>query len=835
MAIPRASIPQANIQQAQPLLAQFNAARASAQGLPVPAIQGQGIDPAQLIAMAQGNALKVNNSLNGQANQFIATDPAVDIRARERYLESLEKDTQAANRLDNRTVYNADRTDAQKIFTAQQNANAAALLAEQNSEAAKLLAKQNDLRAQLGIDAANATLDRDIADRNAREKRLTGKENAAHEREKNWQLELAEHKDSLARQLNIDKREMERLEQDALQAKFGGHYAQELNKISRYWGEPGKPGTRFQQIQDLKQAFLASGALQDPELFQRFSSTSPEYAKIREGLETVGAIAPGAAVPMNASGLMQALSKFAMQEIDTGGPLSAKFYSEYARQIAQQDAAARQMYNTIMMEAVKRGVVPQASGTAPNQAPVPGGGVPTQSGSIPGAVPVPPGNALTPSAPPSATTAPPQAPPPAGPPPQPSPPQAQAPVGSSGLTNAQASSIMAKFPDADADGDRNLTADEIAAFIDNPLIDEGTRQSAVDAMRYLGGGAILYNTLRNKETGTALAQSIIDNEVKVLGDNPAIDPDSQKFEQERVKQESLKPTDKDAKLIAKEESLLKSDQKDLAKVNKGLAKRRALLNTAKGKVKNIDGMIAKQKTAISNFSAQFGNSLSPLGSHNLKGEDKVKMQKLETELARRETMRANAQADVDRAQSSVDKALDDQAKVRDNINNSKQAVANAKGRAARISNNPNQAQVRSGISKEVSQANMAHNSRMRSIGTKFGVTEAEISKLVDPADGRISQSALRDIISKQELGSVSHRIKRIVTYIKANPKGLALKSGKLLGGLAIMAGPEIYDVVNSVFEDQTEKELAIKEFTEMIEAYKELNQSAQPNPLTAGP
>jgi len=376
MAIPRASIPQASMQQAQPLLAQFNAARAAAQGQQMPVIQGRGLDPAQLMQMAQGNALQVRNQLNGQANQFIATDPAVDIRARERYLESLERDTQSANRADSRAVFNADRNDARTIYTTENAKTAAALLAE-----------QNDKRLDRDIENRNENTDRKIEADN----KLQDRKDAAFEREKNFQLEIADYKDGLARQLRIDQQDAERLEKEALQGKFGGFYADELNKINQYWGEPGKPGQRFQQIQGFKKEYLSSGVLQDPDLYNRFATTSPVYKKFQQAL----GLKEGEAVPLTTPGIQQALYEYAMDEIDAGGPLSAGFQKKYQSAIIQQDTAARQTYSNIINEAIKRGIIPQRGGAQPTSVP---GGVQVQGGNGVGGV-QPGGNALAPSVP----------------------------------------------------------------------------------------------------------------------------------------------------------------------------------------------------------------------------------------------------------------------------------------------------------------------------------------------------------------------------------------------------------------------------------------------------
>jgi len=374
MSIPRAVIPQANMQQAMPLLAQFNAARAAAQGQPVPIIRGgQGINPAQLVQYNQGNALQVGSRIDGRQGGTPAVRVGQDDRARERYLERVEQNNNIQDRTDSRSIYESDRADARTIYST-----------ENAKEAAALLARQNDARLNRQIEANNNLQDR---------------KDAAFEREKNYQLELADYKDELSRQLRIDNADMDRLEREALQNKFGGFYGQELNKISEFWGSPGKPGTRFKQIQQFKKDFLATGVLQDPDLFKRFATTSPIYQKFHQAL----GLKEGEVVPLGTPGLQQALYQYAMDEIDAGGPLSAQFKKDYEPAIRQMEIQARQTYATIINEAIKRGIIPQRGGAQPTAQPTAPGGAQVQGGAQPG------GNALTPSAPSAPGAAQPQA------------------------------------------------------------------------------------------------------------------------------------------------------------------------------------------------------------------------------------------------------------------------------------------------------------------------------------------------------------------------------------------------------------------------------------------
>ena len=85
-----------------PLLAQFMVGRQTGQATPFRVSQGQGMAPGQVAAYLQGNALTVPNRLDGKANQMIDSDPAADLRARERFQENVDlqvyRDQQAMER-----------------------------------------------------------------------------------------------------------------------------------------------------------------------------------------------------------------------------------------------------------------------------------------------------------------------------------------------------------------------------------------------------------------------------------------------------------------------------------------------------------------------------------------------------------------------------------------------------------------------------------------------------------------------------------------------------------------------------------------------------------------
>lgn len=85
-----------------PLLAQFMGGRQTGQATPFQVSQGQGMAPGQVAAYLQGNALTVPNRIDGKANQMIDSDPAADLRARERFQENVDlqvyRDQQAMER-----------------------------------------------------------------------------------------------------------------------------------------------------------------------------------------------------------------------------------------------------------------------------------------------------------------------------------------------------------------------------------------------------------------------------------------------------------------------------------------------------------------------------------------------------------------------------------------------------------------------------------------------------------------------------------------------------------------------------------------------------------------
>ena len=376
MAIPQVSIPQANIQNAQPLLAQFNAARAAAQGQQVPVIQGRGIDPAQLLQMAQGNALQVNNRLDGQANQFIDTDPAKDIRARERYLEQREKSKYDADRLDSREIYSQNRTDARSIYNNENAINAANLQYERD------------------LERDDRNYERDKDEFNRRDKI----ESDRLQKQYDLQVELEKVRDQYARQREIDHKAAEQKIREADQDRYGSFYGKELDEIDNYWGTPGNPGKRQEHIDFLQQQFLRQGGVLNPltEIGQKNVEAfkqSAIYKRILDGYQREN---PGKEPDGSTPGYMDAFKAWAEQELEKpGSALGTSFYQIYAKEISLADAAMHQRYNKLMNEAIERGIVPVRGGgnaLAPNTVP---GGVQVQGG-IEGGVPVAPGGGANP-------------------------------------------------------------------------------------------------------------------------------------------------------------------------------------------------------------------------------------------------------------------------------------------------------------------------------------------------------------------------------------------------------------------------------------------------------
>ena len=75
---------------ANPLLAEFQQGRQVAQRQAPQLGAGQGIDPAQLMQYAQGNALQIGQRLDGANNNLVSVDPSSDVRARERNAEKIK-------------------------------------------------------------------------------------------------------------------------------------------------------------------------------------------------------------------------------------------------------------------------------------------------------------------------------------------------------------------------------------------------------------------------------------------------------------------------------------------------------------------------------------------------------------------------------------------------------------------------------------------------------------------------------------------------------------------------------------------------------------------------
>ena len=78
-----------------PLLAQYAGGRQVGQGTPMQVSAGKGMDPGQVAQYLQGNALNIGQRLDGRANNMVKSDPAVDIRARERFQEQMDQQVYA--------------------------------------------------------------------------------------------------------------------------------------------------------------------------------------------------------------------------------------------------------------------------------------------------------------------------------------------------------------------------------------------------------------------------------------------------------------------------------------------------------------------------------------------------------------------------------------------------------------------------------------------------------------------------------------------------------------------------------------------------------------------
>ena len=391
MAIPRASIPQASMQQAQPLLAQFNAARAAAQGQQMPVIQGRGLDPAQLMQMAQGNALQVRNQLNGQANQFIATDPAVDIRARERYLESLERDTQSANRADSRAIFNADRNDARTIYTTENAKTAAALLAEQNNKRLDRDIENRNLNTDRKIEADNERFDRQIKENESNRRANTDAE-----------IELKQFEDELIRNRLMDEREIAEEKQAALEGKFGPMIQKPI-LAKQNWDEYGKQ-TRFEELKTL----YIQSKLQDPKYVAEYQ-TDKQFGG-------AGFFNDPNGPDQSSQNYFIGLAEFIRSKLEGGDPVLASGFAPYQLRLDREEAmihkAASDAFAFALREKIPVDMNPGAQAGGPTTVP---GGVQVQGGNGIGGVPVGGGaNPLTPNVPiaPGATPAPTPPPPP---------------------------------------------------------------------------------------------------------------------------------------------------------------------------------------------------------------------------------------------------------------------------------------------------------------------------------------------------------------------------------------------------------------------------------------
>jgi hypothetical protein len=409
---------------------------------------------------------------------------------------------------------------------------------------------------------------------------------------------------------------------------------------------------------------------------------------------------------------------------------------------------------------------------------------------------------------------------------------------STGLTPVQSRELIQKFPDADADGDKQLTEEEIQAFMQNPLIPEAAKSGMMDTVRYITGGALIYNQFRTGEQGTKIAQDIMDQEAKVQKANPLTpDADSINMEQERVRDAALQSKSgrkKDAKKLTSAKEDLKADQKYLNDLNKKVTKVRDIVKAAKTKTTNTNKMMQDAQKRLDDFLNSFGSNA--LGTHYLNPADKAKKVRLEKTLANATKNHTNAQSTLQAEEAKLKTLLDNQKDWVSTVNNRRQAVSDAKTRGQTIANNPSQARARSGISAATSDDIIRHNTNLRATGTKYGFTEEQIKTMIGD-DGKISASTLRDELAKQDLGKVSIRLKRLAIAIKANPRALLRGGGKLAVAGGVMIGPELYSVANTVFENRAERDQAIEEFKAMIKDFEEINRLAEEeaksnNPLT---
>ena len=810
MAIPRANIPQANIQQAQPLLAQFNAARAAGQGQPMPVIQGRGIDPAQLIQMAQGNALNISNTLTPQANQFIATDPAVDIRARERYLETRERDTEQANRLDNRTVFSANRDDARSIYNVE-NAKDAAELAQERSIAAADLGNARDIAAAT---LRNEQEESRIKQATQNNKDLIESNKDLKKREADFQVELAEYKDNLARQLKIDAAAAEAIRQKALEGKWSGVFSEQLKKIEAYRGSPGSPGTRFTIIQGFKDDYLNTGVMQDPS-FQAEFEQSAVYKQFQDSLIRIGKIKPGQKVPLDTPNLLIAMRDEAMKSIDSGGSLSAGFSTAYSRIVAERDAQMNSLEQEIFIKAIKMGVVPQAGGQAQTQSPQAPNPLAPQSG--PQAAP----QAQPPQAPqmqgvnPGGNALAPQAPQPTQPAPQPQPTQVDPsdPYGINQLgeqkadpnalfTNQQNTQLANQFEGLDEDSDGQITEAEIKAYANNPLISQGVLDTFKEVTQRLVPGLVAANIAFKSEKGTALAESQMDSQGKKLEKSPApIDPDS-------VANESKTVTSSQKQALTQADGELKSAQKTLSKIEKGAAKAQKNLGDLQKRRKEIQKLLGNNRSpgTLSKQKKQPINARVLLEKELIRNGDEIKT--IKGKIQKGTQAIADAKVNVDIYQDRFDKI---------------------KGKEANYGKNPSQDKVRLSADPDV-KAKLQYNSNMRNIATKFGIKEEVVSTLVGD-DGKISKSKLRDAIAKQPIGSISKILAKVF------PSGGALKSLLKLGGKgafvgAMAFGPDVYEAITNANLERSERKKLAAELKSLVDTFKQLNEQAESNALT---
>lgn len=698
MSIPRAVIPQANMQQAMPLLAQFNAARAAAQGQPVPIIRGgQGINPAQLMQYNQGNALQVGSRIDGRQGGTPAVRVGQDDRARERYLENVEQNIFNQDRIDSRAIYESDRADARTIYNNQRADERANDLKEDQRKNTEL-SHQNSIA-------------------------------------------LARFEDELRRKSFIDEQKILDTKRDALQGKFG----QQIQKpILDYhnWTQTGKRA----KYEELKTDFIRS-KLMDPKLSADFALDPVGKQYVDAGQTTTNEY-------------FIALADFIRKKLDAGDKELASQFAPSQLILNRMEDRLRALSDQAQMFALKNFITYEIPSSQPEKSPPsnqPSNAIVPEIGGVENA-----NNSTTTNNGNGGTT------------------------GNPLLTPAQNKELIDKFEGLDADGSGTVSEAEIQGYLNNPLISKDTADMLTGALQRIVPAALAANFIFRPERGVVGAEKQIDKQIKELDKSPApIDEDTIKSESKTVTQ-----AQKDKKKAASSE--LSSAQTELDSAQKTLDQ----LESDIEKAKQRRVKIVKARQTLMNG----GEVPDDIGN----------LSQVEAEIA-----------DLDTKLKQANEAL---SSAKMNVEVHQDRLDNLKAKEGRYGKNPSQDKARLSADPEVKQR-MQYNSNMRAIGKRFNITESEISEMIGE-DGRISKSALRDKIAKQEIGSISKLLGKIFPG-----KGFFKTSGKigLVGGIGF--APDIVDAIKSSNLSREEREQAKEELRQLIEDFKSLNDN-QSNALT---